>query len=78
MLTTSTPIPTSLRGKIRALVKAHASWPSYLAEKNLISARARNADLIEFASRHPELSVQILQLLVEELLRDCAARTVFG
>ena len=63
MLTLSTPIPTSLRGQVRALVKAHASWPTYLAEKDIVSANARNADLIEFASSHPALAAQIETLL---------------
>ena len=63
LLTPITQIPTSLRGKIRALVKAHAAWPAWLIEKNIISANARNADLIEFALFHPELKAQIEQLL---------------
>jgi len=65
MLTVSTPIPTSLRGKIRALVKAHADWHGFLAEKNIISASARNADLLEFALRHPTLANWIDQMLAE-------------
>ena len=65
MLTVSTPIPTSLRGKIRALVKAHAGWHGFLAEKNIISANARNADLIEFALRHPTLANWIELMLAD-------------
>jgi hypothetical protein len=65
MLTVSTPIPTSLRGKIRALVKAHANWHGFLTEKQIISASARNADLIEFALRHPTLAAWIEQLLAD-------------
>ena len=65
MLTISTPIPTSLRGKIRALVKAHAGWHGFLAEKNIISANARNADLIEFALRHPTLASWIELMLAD-------------
>jgi hypothetical protein len=64
MLTASTPIPTSLRGKIRALVKAHAGWHEFLTEKDIISASARNADLLEFALRHPQLTNWIEQLLL--------------
>jgi hypothetical protein len=63
MLTVSTPIPTSLRGQVRALVKAHANWPAFLLEKDTISAKAKNADLIEFALRHPMLKAQIEQML---------------
>jgi hypothetical protein len=65
MLTVSTPIPTSLRGKIRALVKAHASWHGFLTEKDIVSASARNADLIEFALRHPTLAGWIDQMLAD-------------
>jgi hypothetical protein len=63
MLTTSTPIPTSLRGKVRALVKAHACWPAYLTEKDMVSANAKNADLIRFALHYPTLRTQIEALL---------------
>jgi len=63
-----TPIPTSLRGKIRALVKAHAGWHGFLAKKGIVSARAKNADLIEFALRHPTLANWI-----ELMLADYAA-----
>lgn len=68
MLTPNTQIPTSLRGQVRARVKAHPSWPAFLAEKALISASARNADLLEFALRHPALEAQI-----EQTLRNHAA-----
>jgi hypothetical protein len=68
MLTISTPIPTSLRGQIRARVKAHPHWPAFLIEKGLLSASARNADLIEFALRHPPLAAQL-----EQILQDYAA-----
>lgn len=68
MLTLSTPIPTSLRGKVRAMVKAHPHWPAFLIEKGLISASARNADLIEFALRHP-----LLRNSIELLLADYSA-----
>jgi hypothetical protein len=63
MLTLSTPIPTSLRGQVRALVKAHADWHCFLDERDMISAQARNADLIEFALRHPTLTAHIEALL---------------
>jgi hypothetical protein len=63
MLTPSTQIPTSLRGQVRALVKAHAAWPAYLTEKDIISANAKNADLIEFALQHALLKTQIEQML---------------
>jgi hypothetical protein len=68
MLTLSTPIPTSLRGQVRAMVKAHKAWPYYLREKDMLSANAKNADLIEFALRNPTLAAQI-----EALLRNYAA-----
>lgn len=68
MLTPNTQIPTSLRGQVRARVKAHPSWPAFLAEKGLISASTRNADLLEFALRHPTLTSQI-----EQTLRNHAA-----
>lgn len=76
MLTPTTQIPTSLRGQVRALVKAHASWPAYLTGKDIISANARNADLIEFALRHPMLTAQIEQLLdnyAAAAPKECAA-----
>lgn len=63
MLAPNTQIPTSLRGQVRARVKAHPSWPAFLAEKGLISASARNADLLEFALQHPTLTAQIEQTL---------------
>lgn len=63
MLTPNSQIPTSLRGQVRARVKAHPGWAAYLVEKDLISASARNADLIEFALRHPALAAQIEQTL---------------
>jgi hypothetical protein len=65
MLTVSTPIPTSLRGKVRALVKAHAGWHGFLTEKAIISASARNADLLEFALRYSTLTEGIEQMLAE-------------
>jgi len=64
MLNAYTPIPTSLRGQIRARVKAHPHWPAFLIEKGLISASARNADLIEFALRHQELKAQLEHALL--------------
>jgi hypothetical protein len=63
MLNACTPIPTSLRGQIRARVKAHPSWKAFLDEKGILSASARNADLIEFALQHPQLAAQIEQVL---------------
>jgi hypothetical protein len=63
MLTHNTQIPTSLRGQIRARVKAHAGWKSFLHQKGLLSASAKNADLIEFAFAHPLLKAQIEQIL---------------
>jgi hypothetical protein len=63
MLTQNIPIPTSLRGQIRARVKAHPAWPAFLAEKDLLSASAKNADLIEFALRHQQLKAQLEQVL---------------
>jgi hypothetical protein len=64
MLTVSTPIPTALRGKIRALVKAHPHWRLFLEAKEIISADAKNRDLIEFALFHPSLVRQIEQLIM--------------
>jgi len=63
MLTLTTQIPTSLRGQLRAMVKAHPGWPAFLTAKALISASARNADLIEFALAHPALKARIEQTL---------------
>ena len=54
-LTRSTQIPTHARGKVRALVKAHKHWKVFLRKKAIISASAKNADLIEFALYYPEL-----------------------
>jgi hypothetical protein len=62
-LTRNTQIPTSLRGQIRAMVKAHAHWHAFLNEKGLISASAKNADLLEFALRHSALKARIEQTL---------------
>lgn len=70
-LTRSTQIPTSLRGKIRALVKAHPDWKAYLIEKDLISARAKNADLIDFALRYQQ--AQDLTAQIEQMLQTHAA-----
>ena len=64
MLTLSTQIPTHARGKVRALVKAHKGFTAFLLEKDLISAQAKNRDLIEFALRHPGLVAQIEALLM--------------
>lgn len=63
VLTINTPIPTSLRGKVRALVKSYPGWQGFLIEKAIISASARNVDLIEFTLRHPTLKAQIEQML---------------
>jgi hypothetical protein len=63
MLTLSTPIPTSLRGQVRALVKAHPGWRLFLVSKSIISAQAKNRDLIEYALCHPKLTTQIEALL---------------
>jgi hypothetical protein len=64
MLTQTTQIPTHARGKVRALVKAHKDFTAFLLEKDLISARAKNKDLIEFALRHPGLVAQIEAILM--------------
>ena len=71
MLTRSTQIPTSLRGQVRALVKAHPDWKAYLIEKDLISASAKNADLIDFALRYQQS--QDLTAQIEQLLDNYAA-----
>jgi MoxR-like ATPase len=63
MLTISTQIPTIARGQVRSLVKAHADWSNFLTEKGLISASAKNADLLEFALRHPDLTLKIEAIL---------------
>ena len=58
-LTISTQIPTLLRGKVRALVKAHRHWRAFLDEKQMLSSAAKNRDLIEFALRHKTLRQSI-------------------
>lgn len=63
MLTLSTQIPTIARGAVRSLCKAHSDWALYLNEKGLISANARNADLIAFALRYPDLTAKIEAIL---------------
>ena len=63
MLTRSTQIPTLARGKVRALVKAHKHWKVFLHKKGMLSASARNADLIEFALFYPELIAGIEAIL---------------
>lgn len=64
MLTQDTQIPTHARGKVRALVKAHKGFTAFLLEKDLISACAKNRDLIQFALRHPALTAQIETILM--------------
>ena len=63
MLTLQTQIPTISRGLVRSVVKAHSDWPAFLVEKGLISASAKNADLIEFALRYPVLTQKIEAIL---------------
>jgi len=63
MLNPATQIPTSCRGTIRALVKAHTDWPNYLRDKGLVSASARNADLLDFALKHADLAQKIEAIL---------------
>ena len=63
LLTRSTQIPTHARGKVRALVKAHTHWKVFLRKKAILSASAKNADLIEFALYYPELIAGIEALL---------------
>jgi hypothetical protein len=70
-LTPHTPIPTAARGKVRALVKAHPHWHLFLEANELISASAKNSDLIKFALFHPALVTQI-----EQLLDACNALTL--
>lgn len=64
-LTIYTQIPTHARGKVRALVKAHPEWRIFLEAKEIISANAKNKDLLEFALFHPELTSQIESLIDE-------------
>jgi len=64
MLTLNTQIPTVARGAVRSIVKGHTDWPNFLIEKGLISASARNADLIEFALRHKDVTAKIEALLM--------------
>jgi hypothetical protein len=52
-----------LRGQVRARVKAHPGWKAFLDHKGILSASARNADLIEFALQQPQLATQIKQTL---------------
>jgi hypothetical protein len=59
MLTRQTQIPTHARGKVRALVKAHKHWPVFLRKQGLISASAKNSDLLTFALWYPDLAAQI-------------------
>lgn len=63
MLTRTTRIPTAVRGKVRALVKAHKWWPVFLRKEGMISANAKNADLIRYALFYPELAAQIEALM---------------
>jgi MoxR-like ATPase len=59
MLSLNTQIPTVARGQVRSLVKAHPDWSAFLTEKGIISAAAKNSELLEFALRHPELAAKI-------------------
>ena len=63
MLTQNTQIPTAVRGQIRALVKAHPDWHNFIGAQGLISASAKNADLLNFALRYPALTAQIEAIL---------------
>jgi hypothetical protein len=63
MLTLSTQIPTAVRGKVRALVKAHKYWAVFLHKNGLVSASVKNADLIKYALYYPELTAQIEAVL---------------
>ena len=76
-LTLNTQIPTSVRGQVRAMVKAHPAWPAFLAEKDTISANIKNAGLLELALRHPALAMRIEQVIrnvdLEQLLSELAA-----
>src|SRR6187401_2792942 len=64
MLTINTQIPTVARGAVRSIVKGHADWHLYLIEKGLVSASARNADLLDFALRYPDVTAKIEALLM--------------
>ena len=62
---------------MRALVKAHPEWRLFLEAKELVSANARNQDLIEFALFHPALAMRIEQVIrnvdLEQLLSELAS-----
>jgi hypothetical protein len=81
-LTPNSQIPASVRGRVRAIVKAHPAWPAFLAEKSMISADAKNRDLIELALRHPALAMRIEQVIrnvdLEQLLGELAQRSAKG
>jgi len=46
------------------MVKAHPGWKAFLDAKGILSASAKNADLIEFALLKPQLAAQIEQILL--------------
>lgn len=63
MLTINTQIPTAVRGQVRALVKAHNDWPNFIKSRNIVSATAKNSELLEFALQHQDLALKIEAIL---------------
>ena len=45
------------------MVKAHLGWRLFLVSKGIVSAQAKNRDLIEYALCHPKLAAQIEHML---------------
>lgn len=75
MLTVNTQIPTAARGQIRALVKAHNDWTNFIKSRNIVSATAKNSELLEFALQYPELTTQIEMILGADMPQAQAVET---
>src|SRR6188768_2461608 len=76
MLTLQTQIPTSSRGAVRALVKAHPDWQAFITAKGKLSAQALNAELLEFALLHPALTARIEAVLAVPALGGATSQTL--
>jgi len=61
-LTSSTSIPSAVRGKVRSFVKAHSLWMGWIASKGIESREAKNSHLLEFAIAHG-IGHQVLSII---------------
>jgi MoxR-like ATPase len=61
-LTTSTSIPTSVRGTVRAYLKGRPAWSSYCAVNQIDSRKAKNWQLLDFAI-HYGFDAEVLAII---------------